>query len=168
MEYDVNAIKASIFDQKAHYELGDHHIDSLLKPEGLSSVILNNEMSYQEEIQDNSSLFNFNSYCNEIESLHDNEASNILSNGHIKTSQEDDYLLRVESKRAGFASKYLFNKATNIQEEVEEDESYENEDSYCSADYSNSSLTDGFCSNISVASPESSVEPIMATPMRKV
>ena len=50
MEYDVNAIKASIFDQKAHYELGDHHIDSLLKPEGLSSVILNNEMSYQEEI----------------------------------------------------------------------------------------------------------------------
>lgn len=63
---------------------------------------------------------------------------NIVSNGHIRTSQEDDYVLRVESKRAGFASKYLFNKATNIQEEVEEDESYENEDSYCSADYSNS------------------------------
>jgi len=136
MEYDVDDIKAAIFDQKAHYELGDHRIDSLLKPECLSSVILTNEMSYQEEIQDNSSLFNFNSY-NEIESLHENEASKILSNGHIKTSQEDDYLLRVESKRAGFADKYLFNKTNNIQEEVEEDESYENEDSYCSADYSN-------------------------------
>ena len=72
MEYDVNDIKEAMFDQKAHYELGDHRIDSLLKPECLSSVILTNEMSYQEEIQDNSSLFNFNSY-NENESLHEAE-----------------------------------------------------------------------------------------------
>lgn len=48
MEYDVNQLKDIMFDQKAHYELGDHRIDALLKPECLSSVNLVNEMSYQE------------------------------------------------------------------------------------------------------------------------
>ena len=153
MEYDVNAIKAAIFDQKAYYELGDQRIDSqCLQP----VVGLNNELSYQEEIQDNSSLFNFNSY-NDNESQHDNEMDNILNNDHIRTSQEDDYVLRVESKRAGFASKYLFNKG--VQEEVEEEEeSYENESS------SDFSQTDAFGS---VASPEMSCESITVTPLKK-
>jgi len=50
-----------MFDQKAHYELGDHRIDALLKPECLSSVNLVNEMSYQEPSNEESSIFNFNS-----------------------------------------------------------------------------------------------------------
>jgi hypothetical protein len=61
MEYDVYQLKDVIFDQKAHYELGDHRIDQLLKPECLSSVNLVNEMSYQEPANDESSIFNFNS-----------------------------------------------------------------------------------------------------------
>ena len=63
MEYDVNQLKDIMFDQKAHYELGDHRIDALLKPECLSSVNLVNEMSYQENNNEESSIFNFNS-CN--------------------------------------------------------------------------------------------------------
>jgi len=62
MEYDVNQIKDVIFDQKAHYELGDYRIDALLKPECLSSVNLVNEMSYQEGSNEESSIFNFNSF----------------------------------------------------------------------------------------------------------
>jgi len=78
----------------------------------------------------------------------------------------------VESKRAGFASKYLFNKTSGpkeIVEEVDEEDSFDNEESYSSADYSNSIMTEGYCSSnfsVAVASPDSSVEPI-ATPMVK-
>jgi hypothetical protein len=79
--------------------------------------------------------------------------------------------MRVESKRAGFASKYLFNKNTgpDLIEEVEEEDSYDNEESYSSADYSQSVMTDGYSSNFSVAvaSPDSSVEPMQAISMQK-
>lgn len=61
MEYDINQLKEAFFDQKAHYELGDHRIDSLLKPECLSSVNLHNEMSYAEPSNEDSAIFNFNS-----------------------------------------------------------------------------------------------------------
>ena len=78
----------------------------------------------------------------------------------------------MESKRAGFASKYLFNKTSGpkeIVEEVDEEDSFDNEESFSSADYSNSIMTEGYCSNFSVAvvSPDSSVEPI-ATSMTKM
>lgn len=62
MAYDVNELKDIIFDQKAHYELGEHRIDALLKPECLSSVNLVNEMSFHEGNNDQSSIFNFNSF----------------------------------------------------------------------------------------------------------
>jgi hypothetical protein len=77
-----------------------------------------------------------------------------------------DFGLRVESKRAGFASKYLFNKTSGpkeIVEEVDEEDSFDNEESYASADYSNS-ITNF---SVAVASPDSSVEPI-STPMQKI
>ena len=54
---------------------------------------------------------------------------NILKNGTIRTSQEDDYVLRVESKRAGFVNKYLSNKQLDDDEDSEEDDA-----SYCSSD----------------------------------
>jgi|TARA_B110001469_G_C9486504_1_gene243656 hypothetical protein len=61
LEYDAYHLKDVIFDQKAHYELGDHRIDALLKPESMSSVNLVNEMSYQGPSNEESSIFNFNS-----------------------------------------------------------------------------------------------------------
>ena len=53
-------------------------------------------------------------------------------------------------------------------EEAEEEDSYDNEESYASADYSHSVMTDGYSSNFSVAvaSPDSSVEPVQS-PIQK-
>ena len=81
MEYDVQLKEDIIFDQKAHYELGDHRIDLLLKPECLSSVNLVNEMSYQESNNEESSIFNFNALDQNEESFHDEEVENVLSSG---------------------------------------------------------------------------------------
>jgi hypothetical protein len=143
LEYDVNHIKDSIFDLKAHHE-GAEPGAALLKPECLSLVNLQNEMSYQDPKHDSDSLFHFNIKVDEAESCHDEEIDGMsFTQGkvHSKTFQEDDFGLRVESKRAGFANKYLFNQNPSNYSEIEEaneDDYSENEDSYCSENFSNS------------------------------
>ena len=80
----------------------------------------------------------------EAESCHDGEIDGMLfaqGKVHSKTFQEDDFGLHVESKRAGFANKYLFNQNPSTYSEIEEaneDEYSENENSYCSENFSNS------------------------------
>ena len=170
----MNQLKEQMFDQKSHYELGNHRIDSLLKPECMSSVNLANDMSFNSPSNNEESSifnFNFNSCERNEESFIDEDVENVLSTGQQYQTHSVDFGLRVESQRAGFASKYLFNKTSgpDVVEEVDEEDSYDNEESYSSADYSNSVMTEGHCSNFSVAvaSPDSSVEPINSTTMQK-
>lgn len=143
LDYDVNHIKDGIFDLKAHHE-GVEPSAAMLKPECLSLVNLQNEMSYQDPKHDAGSLFHFNINVDEAESCHDEEIDGMLftqGKVHSKTFQEDDFGLRVESKRAGFANKYLFNQNPSNYSEVEEvneDDYSENENSYCSENFSNS------------------------------
>lgn len=159
-----------MFDQKAHYELGDHRVDSLLKPECLSSYNLPNEMSYAPS-DENSCIFNFNSFKDNEESFSEEEVEveNVLSSGKKFGTNTVEFGLRVESQRAGYASKYLFAKTTGPTNEIDEeddDESYDNEESYASADYSCTNITEANFS-VAVASPDSSVEPINQIQMHK-
>jgi len=83
-DYDINQLKEQMFDQKAHYELGDHRIDSLLKPECMSSVNLANDMSFNSPSNNEESSifnFNFNSCERNEESFIDEEVENVLSTG---------------------------------------------------------------------------------------
>lgn len=163
-EYDIDQLKDVIFDQKAHYELGDHRIDSLLKPECLSSYNIPNDMSYSPTNNEESCIFNFNQCEENEESFAEEEVEkeNLLNSGQKFGTNTVEFGLRVESQRAGYASKYLFNKTSGPAEKIEEDseeESYENDESYASADYSNTNITEANFS-VAVASPDSSVEPI--------
>ena len=143
LDYDVNHIKDGIFDSKAHLE-GAEPTGAMLKSASLSFSNLHNEMSYQDPRHDNGSLFNLNANADEAESCHDEEIDATpfaQGKAHSKTFQEDDFGLRVESKRAGFANKYLFNQnPVNYSEveEVNEGEYSDNENSYSSEDLSNS------------------------------
>ena len=42
-----NETPIEIFDQKSHLELGDHKLHTLLQPDMLSQIDIQNEMSYQ-------------------------------------------------------------------------------------------------------------------------
>lgn len=148
LDYDVNHIKDGIFGSKAHHEAAEP-TGAILKPESLlhtslSFANLQNEMSYQGPKHDNGSLFNLNAHADEAESCHDEEIEATpfaQGKAHSKTFQEDDFGLRVESKRAGFANKYLFNQNPLNYSEIEEahEEEYsDNENSYNSENLSNS------------------------------
>jgi len=136
-EFNTNKNEIQIFDQKSHYEFGDHKLSQLLAPEALSCVDLQNEMSYQGFKGSDSMFFDlnqvsYNSPHDVVTEVHqDEEVDNHKFSQDIpcaKKFQEDDIGLRIASShRRTFAQKYLFKSEAKAHQDTEfmsEDDEY--------------------------------------------
>jgi hypothetical protein len=122
-EVDLSTPKFEIFDQKSHFELGDHRLHSLLHPDQLSQIELQNEMSYPGQ-NHSSGLFDINqvssNYPHDLDSdvgKHDEAFDDNFVQGLscAKKHPEDDVGLRVDShKRRSFAHKALFRSESKL------------------------------------------------------
>jgi hypothetical protein len=132
-ELDLSA-KFEIFDQKSHFELGDHRLQSLLQPDLLSQIEIPNEMSYPGQ-KHSSNLFSINqvssNYPHDLDSdvgKHDEAFEDNFVQGLAcaKKHPEEDVGLRVDShKRRSFAHRALFRSESKI---ITQDQGYGSEE----------------------------------------
>lgn len=131
---DLSASKFEIFDQKSHFESGDHRLQQLLQPDLLSQIEIPNEMSYAGQ-KLNSDLFDINqvssNYPHDLDSdvgKHDEAYEDNFVQGLScsKKHPEEDVGLRVDShKRRSFAHKALFRSESKI---LAQDQGYGSEE----------------------------------------
>ena len=84
MDFSQAPNQFEIFDQKSHFELGDHRLNSLLQPDMLTQVDAQNDMSYPGMKSSCSALFDINQVSNNSPVCLENE---IAKNDDIDEGQ---------------------------------------------------------------------------------